>query len=259
MRRRITAIAKEHLRTAVSWLKEAEFVKAYPPFYNGLESALYAVARANGVIDKDNNFVNAKGKARKAEDLLPHLVSDPRYRRYLRAWIFGEVGNPFRHGGVERVEDCRRQSLRLAIAAIGWLEIYGRWTGERLAAELEAQAIGLDDKPNDAAVGAFGGGSRHSVRRYARPLHGTSDPAIGVERVPHRLRIAAVEGKPISASAQSSHDGSSPYRSPQGPAVGAGGVRLAITSVSRTRVKGRHRRIATSPEPRSALSSLNMP
>jgi hypothetical protein len=148
----ITAIAKEHLRTALGWLKDAEYVKAYPPFYNGLESALYSVARAKGLVDNGNNFVSGKGKARKADDLLPHLVSDPRYRRYLRAWIFGDVGNPFRHGDVELVEDCRRQSLRLALAVIGWLEIYGGWTEGRLAAELETQAMALDGKPDDAAA-----------------------------------------------------------------------------------------------------------
>jgi hypothetical protein len=148
----INAIAKEHLTTALDWLGEGEYVKAYPPFYNGLEAALFSVARARKVVDKDNNFVHAKGKARKADDLLPHLVSDPRYRRYLRAWIFGDVGNPFRHGDVAREEDCRRQSLRLAVAVIGWLEIYGGWTADRFAAELEAQAAAIDEGPDEAAA-----------------------------------------------------------------------------------------------------------
>ena len=136
----INPLAKEQLETALDWLRDRRYVRAYPPFYNGLEAALYSVARARGVIDRESNFVGRKGKAKKADDLLPHLVADPRYRRYLRAWIFGDVGNPFRHGDVDDVEDCRRQSLRLAIAVIGWLEIYGGWTSREFAAGLSKQA-----------------------------------------------------------------------------------------------------------------------
>ncbi|HEX4838675.1 MAG TPA: hypothetical protein VFV03_09160 [Solirubrobacteraceae bacterium] len=136
----LSDIAKEHLETGFDWLVRKEFVKAYPPFYNGLEPALYSVARAEGVIDARNRFTNAKGKAKKVEDLFGALIDDPRYRRYLRSWVFGDHGNQFRHGDVNDADACHRQSLRLAAAVIGWLEIFGGWTGADFARRLEASA-----------------------------------------------------------------------------------------------------------------------
>lgn len=136
----VSNIAKEHLETGFDWLVRKELVKAYPPFYNGLESALYSVARAEGIIDASNRFTNAKGKAKKVEDLFGALIEDPRYRRYLRSWVFGDHGNPFRHGDVSDVDACNRQSLRLAAAVIGWLEIFGNWTEADFARRLEASA-----------------------------------------------------------------------------------------------------------------------
>jgi hypothetical protein len=136
----VSNIAKEHLETGFDWLVRKELVKAYPPFYNGLESALYSVARAEGIIDASNKFTNAKGKAKKVEDLFGALIEDPRYRRYLRSWVFGDHGNPFRHGDVSDVDACNRQSLRLAAAVIGWLEIFGGWTEADFAGRLEASA-----------------------------------------------------------------------------------------------------------------------
>jgi hypothetical protein len=136
----VSDIAKEHLETGFDWLVRKELVKAYPPFYNGLESALYSVARAEGIIDTSNRFTNAKGKAKKVEDLFGALIEDPRYRRYLRSWVFGDHGNPYRHGDVSDVDACNRQSLRLAAAVIGWLEIFGNWTEADFARRLEASA-----------------------------------------------------------------------------------------------------------------------
>jgi hypothetical protein len=133
-------IAKEHLETGFDWLVRKELVKAYPPFYNGLEPALYSVARAEGIIDASNRFTNGKGKAKKVDDLFGALIDDPRYRRYLRSWVFGDHGNPFRHGDVNDADACHRQSLRLAAAVIGWLEIFGGWTEADFARRLEASA-----------------------------------------------------------------------------------------------------------------------
>ena len=148
----ISEVARENLETALDWLQARRYARAYAPFYDGLEAALKSVARSRGVIDRQNNLLARKGKAKKVDDLLPELVGDARYRRYLRAWIFGAVGNPFRHGDVESAEDCRRQSLRLAIAVIGWLEIFCGWTASEFRTALESQARPLEDSPDDQAA-----------------------------------------------------------------------------------------------------------
>ena len=136
----LNAIQKRHLITALGWLAAGHYVDAYPPFYNGLEAAFYSAARAAGVIDDSNQFLHRKGKASKVEDLFDDLVEDVRFKRFLRAWIFGNRGNPFRHGDVDDPDECRRQSLRLGVAVIGWLEIFGGWSASPFAERLETEA-----------------------------------------------------------------------------------------------------------------------
>jgi hypothetical protein len=139
----LSPIARRHLVTAFDWLKQKQYVDAYPPLYNGLEPAFTAVARSAGIIDDDNRFLISgarKTKASKVEDLFEHLPLGSRYRRYLLSWIFGEAGHPFRHGDVSDPAECRRQSLRLAVAVIGWLETFGEWEKPTFWTLLEAEA-----------------------------------------------------------------------------------------------------------------------
>jgi hypothetical protein len=134
----LNQIQKRHLTTALNWLSTGQYVDAYPPFYNGLEPAFYAAARALRVVDEKHRFLNKRGKATKVDDLFEDLVKDPRFKRFLRAWVFGQRGNPFRHGDVDDPSECRRQSLRLAVALIGWLELFGAWQSCDFQHRLEA-------------------------------------------------------------------------------------------------------------------------
>ena len=123
----LNPIQRRHLTTALGWLGERQYVDAYPPFYQGLEAGFFRVARANGVIDDRNRFLTKKGKANKVDDVFDQIIGNPRFRRFLTGWVFGDRGNPFRHGDVDDPGECRRQALRLAVALIGWLELFGGW------------------------------------------------------------------------------------------------------------------------------------
>ncbi len=139
----LSPVAKQHLRTAFGWLRVGAYVNAYPPFYQALESGLREAARQREVIDERNRFLveTRMSKARKIEDVFPHLPFTPRYRRFLLSWIFGEVGNPFRHGDVSDPEECRNQALLLAMATIGWLETFGNWEKRQFRLLLGSEAI----------------------------------------------------------------------------------------------------------------------
>jgi hypothetical protein len=138
----LSPISRRHLVTGFNWLKGKQYVDAYPPFYNGLEQGLREAARSAGVIDDRNRFlVPARAKkATKVEDLFGHLPIGHRYRRFLSSWIFDQRGNPFRHGDVSDPEDCRRQSLLLAVAVVGWLEEFGEWEEATFWDLLESEA-----------------------------------------------------------------------------------------------------------------------
>jgi hypothetical protein len=139
----LNLIQKRHLITALRWLGKKNFVDAYPPFYNGLEPAFFAIARHLGVIDHRNRFLIRKGKATKVDDVLSDIVEDPKFKRFLRSWIFDQRGNAFRHGDINALVDCRRQSLLLAVALTGWLELFGGMDNGRISTLIECHASSL--------------------------------------------------------------------------------------------------------------------
>jgi len=142
-------IPKRHLATAIGWVASRRYVDAYPPFYNGLEAAVRCAAQDSGVLDPTDRLSSSGRKITKIDNVFAGLFSsDPRLRRFMSAWIFGPRGNHFRHGDVDDPAECRRQSLRLVAAVVGWLEVYGGWNDpdfrERLEFEAERRLLETD-------------------------------------------------------------------------------------------------------------------
>jgi hypothetical protein len=120
----LDAIAKRNLVRALEWLRQGHFVDATAPLCHGLERAFTGVARRRGIIDDRNHFrVAARTrKATKVEDVLEHLGLDAAYLRFLRSWVFGEIGNAARHGDLPDEPAHRRWVLRAVAAMVGWFE-----------------------------------------------------------------------------------------------------------------------------------------
>ena len=120
-------VAKRHLVQALSWVRRGQYVDAAPPLYQGLERALKLTARRQGVIDDKNHFLVPgahRRKARSVEDVFTYLGLDRLYIRFLRVWIFGEMGNLARHGDLAE-DEHRRWVLRAVVALVGWIEYVG--------------------------------------------------------------------------------------------------------------------------------------
>lgn len=117
-------IAKRRLIVALEAVRDGHYIDAAPPLSQGLERAFFGLARDRGIIDADNKFlVKARtSKAKKVEDLFEHLGIDYGYRRYLNAWVFGDFGNPARHGMLVDEAAHRRWVLRAFAALLGWFE-----------------------------------------------------------------------------------------------------------------------------------------
>jgi hypothetical protein len=137
----LPSIPKRYLTTGLQWLSGSQYVDAYPPFYNGLEPALRRAAERNNVVDASGRLIRTGKQVTKIDDVFADLlVDDAQFRRFLSAWIFGVRGNPFRHGSVEDPAECRRQALRLAVAIIGWLELFEGWEESGFRRRLETAA-----------------------------------------------------------------------------------------------------------------------
>ncbi len=140
-------MSRRHLVQVLNWTRDGNYVDACPPLYTGLQGVFTRVARDRGIIDERNLFLVAARKARaeKTEDLFEHLALEPRYRRFLNAWIFSEAGNPYRHGEVPDADPHRRQALLGVIAVLGWLEHFAHSRlMEFVSRELESEVSSSD-------------------------------------------------------------------------------------------------------------------
>lgn len=121
-------IGRRHLLVGLSALAEGRYVDATPPLYQGLEAAFRASARRRGIIDSRGCYVDRppsrRARPEQIEDLFPHLGLDPKFTRFLRAWVFGEPGGAIRHGDSLDAADHRRWALLAGIATLGWLEAF---------------------------------------------------------------------------------------------------------------------------------------
>jgi hypothetical protein len=138
----LDAVAKRHLVQGLAWVQQGQYVDAAPPLYQGLERAFKLVARERALIDGNNRFLVPahRRRLRTIEDVFTYLGLDRLYIRFLRAWVFGEIGNLARHGDLGE-DEHRRWVLRAVMAVVGWLEYLG---GEEDAVEELVERLELE-------------------------------------------------------------------------------------------------------------------
>lgn len=117
-------IAKRRLVVALEAVGEGHYIDAAPDLSQGLERAFILLARRRGIVDDNNKFLipARTARAKKVEDLFEHLALDYGYRRYLNSWVFGDFGNPARHGTLPDEAAHRRWVLRAVAALLGWFQ-----------------------------------------------------------------------------------------------------------------------------------------
>jgi hypothetical protein len=103
----LDSVATQHLVQGLTWVGSLRDIDAAPPVYQGLERAFKLVARQRGIVDQKNILLIPdphQRKATKIEDLFRYLDLDPRYERFLNAWVFGEMSALVRHGDLAEDE-----------------------------------------------------------------------------------------------------------------------------------------------------------
>ncbi len=121
----LDSVAKRFLLGALEDVRDGRYIDAAPALYQGLERAFTGVARKRGLIDDKNEFQIVPTRTKKAktiDDLFEHLGLDHGFERYLRSWVFGQIGNSARHGDLPDELAHRRWVLRAFAALLGWFE-----------------------------------------------------------------------------------------------------------------------------------------
>lgn len=119
----VTADQRNDLLHGLEHAQGGEFSRAALPLTAGLEGALWSAGRELDVIDADRRLLDKpdKGEIHRVELLVRKLPTVQEFRTFVCGRVFGNVGNPMRHG---EQSDRRRQSLFTIVAIAGWIEAF---------------------------------------------------------------------------------------------------------------------------------------
>jgi hypothetical protein len=119
----VSADQRDDLRHGIEHARHGEFARAVPPLMVGLEGAIWSVARAHTVVDERRQLIGrpTKGAVARIEPVVRKLPAKRDYVTFVCSRVFGDVGNPVRHG---EQSDRRRQALFAIVAIVGWADAF---------------------------------------------------------------------------------------------------------------------------------------
>ena len=139
----LTDEQRDDLQHGLEHAGEGDFARAMPPLMLGLEGALWSTARARSVLDEQRRLVDKPGKGviRRVELVVRQLPSEDNYATFVCGRVFGDLGNPARHGeAVMR----RRQVLFAIVAIAGWLDAFMNVPAREVLGQMLRDALATD-------------------------------------------------------------------------------------------------------------------
>ena len=128
----LTDVPRRHLQHGLRHLGKGDVFNAWPPLIIGLEGAFTDVAIEKGVAvrkgnhvflaDENGNPLSKKTKSVEGVAAMVGISKDTDFGDFLRRQVYGDEGNPFRHGSAQN--GIRDRAICLAVAVIGWLDAF---------------------------------------------------------------------------------------------------------------------------------------
>lgn len=141
----VTADQRDDMVHGLEHARAGEFSRAAGPLTAGLEGALWSAGRELEVINSDRRLLDEpeKGKVRRVELVVRKLPAVQEFRKFVCGRVFGDLGNPLRHG---EQSDRRQRSLFAIVAIAGWIDAFMKvpaadTLGTLLSDELASRAI----------------------------------------------------------------------------------------------------------------------
>jgi hypothetical protein len=126
---------RQDLIHGLSHAGRGEFVLAVPSLMAGLEGALWSVARARSVINEKRMLEVRPGKVvHRIEPVVRKLPAEKSYATFVCGRVFGDIGNPVRHG--EQSASRRTQALFAIVAIAGWLDAFAGVSARQVLGEM---------------------------------------------------------------------------------------------------------------------------
>lgn len=119
----VTEDQREDMLHGLEHAQAGEFSRAAGPLTAGLEGAIWSAGREMEVIDADRRLLDKPdgGQIRRVEVVVRKLPAIQEFRRFVCGRVFGDLGNPLRHG---EQSDRRQRSLFAIVAIAGWVETF---------------------------------------------------------------------------------------------------------------------------------------
>jgi hypothetical protein len=157
----LSEIARAHLQHGLRHLRAGEVIHAWPPLIIGLEGAFVDVAIDGGIAVRVGNHVHLADidgkplpqKVPSVEGVAASLgQKQDDFGQFLVRQVYGNEGDPFRHGVAQ--EGVRDRAVCLAVAVVGWLDAFvvpGSQELLRLAVIDELARREEEEDPGDAS------------------------------------------------------------------------------------------------------------
>jgi hypothetical protein len=138
----ISSDQRDDLLHGLQHAQRGEFVHAVPSLMTGFEGALWSTARALTIVDAERRHLAGKPQARgvvRIEPVVRKLPAKQDYRTFVCRQVFGDTGNPVRHG---EQSDRRRQALFSIAAIAGWLDAFTQVSAHDALGRMLSDALG---------------------------------------------------------------------------------------------------------------------
>jgi hypothetical protein len=138
----ISSDQRDDLLHGLEHAQRGEFVHAVPSLMTGFEGALWSTARALTIVDAERRQLEGKPQQRavvRIEPVVRKLPAKQDYRTFVCSRVFGDSGNPVRHG---EQSDRRRQALFAIVAIAGWLDTFMKVSAHDALGRMLSEALG---------------------------------------------------------------------------------------------------------------------
>jgi hypothetical protein len=120
-------IHRTHLDHCLKHAGEGLYIEASGSLYPGLEGAFGQIGYAKSLITLDRRRTDNPKVKMKFETLVKQLGLQREFELFVVTTVFGEAGDPYRHGHGDPEAGVRRQVLFGIAALAGWLQEFAHY------------------------------------------------------------------------------------------------------------------------------------
>jgi hypothetical protein len=137
----LAKLHRVHLDHCLEHAGEGSYIQASGSLYPGLEGAFGQIGYVRALITADRRRTDNPKKKVQFETMVKRLGLNQEFELFVVTAVFGDAGDPYRHGHGDSEEGVRKQVLFGIAALAGWLQEFGDYEALDVLAWRMRQAL----------------------------------------------------------------------------------------------------------------------